>query len=248
MILYILGKFNMAQLSEKYKLRKANERGSANHGWTDVRFTFSFADYYDPQHMSYRSLRVINNDRISPDMGFGMHPHKDMEIISYIIEGELEHKDSMGNGSVIRAGEVQKITAGKGILHSAYNPSKDRQTVMYQIWIIPSKKGLTPSYEELALQDLEKDNGLKLFASNSKQDEVLYVNQDVRIYHGALEKEEKVEFAINPHRGVWIQMIDGALTVDDIEIAKGDGLAVDNVDKILLKSPGKCQFLLFDLK
>jgi len=238
----------MAQLSEKYKLRKANERGSANHGWLDVRFTFSFADYYDPKHMSYRSLRVMNNDRINPAMGFGMHPHKDMEIISYIIEGELEHKDNMGNGSVIKAGEVQRITAGKGILHSEFNPSKDKQTVMYQIWIIPSENGLTPSYEELSLQDLERNNGLKLFATNSKQDGVLYVNQDVRIYHGALEKEEKVEFAINPHRGVWIQMIDGALTVDDIEIAKGDGLAVDDVDKILLKSPGKCQFLLFDLK
>jgi len=123
------------------KLRKAEDRGHANHGWLDARFTFSFADYYDPEHMSFRSLRGMNNDRIEPDNGFGTHPHKDMEIISYIIEGELEHKDSMGNGSVIKAGNIQKITAGKGILHSEFNPSKDNQTFMYQIWIEPDQKG-----------------------------------------------------------------------------------------------------------
>ena len=156
----------MTKLSENTKIRKAEDRGHSNHGWLDARFTFSFADYYDPEHMSFRTLRVMNNDRIEPDNGFGTHPHRDMEIISYIVEGELEHKDSMGNGSVIKAGNIQKITAGKGISHSEFNPSKDHQTFMYQIWIEPDQKGLEPSYQELSLNDIKEKNALTLFASN----------------------------------------------------------------------------------
>ncbi len=237
----------MTKIPENYKLRKSDDRGIANHGWLDVRFTFSFADYYDPQHMFYRSLRVMNNDRINPGKGFGMHPHKNMEIISYIIEGELQHKDNMGNGSIIQAGNVQKITAGKGIVHSEFNPSKDKHTLMYQIWIMPNENDLTPSYQELTLKNLKSVNGLKLFATNDKKDGVLYIHQDAYIFFGSLDIEEQTEFVINKGRGVWIQIIDGTLTANNIEISKGDGLAVDDVEKVTIKALSRVEFLLFDL-
>jgi redox-sensitive bicupin YhaK (pirin superfamily) len=238
----------MSKLSENYKLRKAEDRGHANHGWLDARFTFSFADYYDPQHMSFRTLRVMNNDRIEPGMGFGTHPHRDMEIISYIVEGELEHKDSMDNGSVIKAGNVQKITAGRGILHSEFNPSQEHQTFMYQIWIEPDQKGLEPSYQELSLNDVKEENGLTLFASNDKEDNVIHVNQDVRIYYGHLQEDSSIEYSTQKDRGIWIQMIDGKLNVNNGELSKGDGVAIEQLDKVQLKNINKSRFLLFDLK
>ena len=233
---------------DKLRVRKSKDRGHANHGWLDARFTFSFADYYDSEHMSFRTLRVMNNDHIKPKMGFGTHPHQDMEIISYVIEGELEHKDSMGNGSVIKAGNIQKMTAGTGILHSEFNPSKNNQTVMYQIWIIPNQRGLTPSYQELPLSEIKKENDLTLVASNDKSDNRVYVHQDVRMYFGQLKKDKFIDYTIQKERGIWIQMISGSLQVNDVILYKGDGLAIEQLDQVKLKNINQSQFFLFDLK
>jgi len=189
--------------SNNIKVRKANERGHANLGWLNSYFTFSFADYYDPHYMGYRTLRVINDDTIDVGQGFGMHPHKDMEIVSYLIAGDLQHKDSMGHGAIIKEGNLQRITAGTGILHSEFNPSSQKKTRLLQIWILPEKKGLKPSYQELNLRDLK--NGLALIASNQEKEGVLKIHQDAQIYRGYLPEGEKADYALKQGRGLWIQ-------------------------------------------
>jgi len=234
--------------NQNIKVRPANERGHANHGWLNSFHTFSFADYHDPQHMGFRSLRVINDDTVQPGKGFGEHAHRDMEIISYVIEGALEHKDSMGNGSVIKQGNIQRITAGKGITHSEFNHSKEDELKFLQIWIEPDQQGLNPSYQELSLNDIKEDNMLALFASNDKKDKVIHVNQDVRIYYGEFGLDNEAKYTIQKDRGVWIQMIDGELSVNGVHLSKGDGLAIEEVENIQLKSTINSQFLLFDLK
>ena len=237
----------MVKLSDNIKVRKAGERGHAKQGWLDTYYTFSFSDYYDQNHMGYRSLRVINDDTIAAGHGFGMHPHKNMEIISYIIEGELQHKDSMGNGSIIQEGNVQRITAGRGILHSEFNPSSKNKTHLLQIWILPAKNGLEPSYQELNLRDLKKKDELTLIASNQNKEGIVKIHQDVQLYRGYFKTQETVDYAVKKGRGVWIQMIKGQTEIDGIKLQQGDGVSVDNEEHVYIKAHEQAEFLLFDL-
>src|SRR5581483_6022908 len=195
-------------------IRKSGDRGHAEHGWLDSRHTFSFADYYDQDQMGFRTLRVINEDRVRPGEGFGTHPHRDMEIVSYVLEGALEHKDSLGTSSVIRPGEVQRMTAGSGVLHSEYNPSQKEPVHFLQIWILPEKKGLRPGYEQKAFPDDQRSNRLRLVASRDGRDGSLTIHQDVDLYSTLLEKGKAVSHALQPGRHAWIQVTRGGLTLN----------------------------------
>jgi redox-sensitive bicupin YhaK (pirin superfamily) len=229
------------------QLRKAEERGRADHGWLDSRHTFSFADYHDPGHMGFRALRVINEDRVSPGQGFGTHPHRDMEIISYVLEGALEHKDSMGTSSVIRPGEVQRMTAGKGVLHSEYNPSRTDPVHFLQIWIVPEKKGLTPGYEQKAFGDPERRNQLRLVASRDGRDGSLTIHQDAELYTTLLTKGEKVAQALRPGRHAWIQVTRGAVELNGKPMKAGDGAAASGEKSLELAAAADAEVLIFDL-
>jgi len=228
------------------KVRKANERGHAAHGWLETYHTFSFSSYYDPQHTRFRSLRVINEDWIEGGKGFGTHPHQDMEIITYIIEGELEHRDSMGNGSVIRPGELQRMTAGTGITHSEFNPAHNR-THLLQIWIRPETTGLPPGYEQRQFPELMKPNTLTLLASRNGENGSLTVHQNAEIHGGRLESGAAMEYAVAPGRHVWIQLIHGVLDVNGVELVAGDGASVSDKTSITLSAKAPCEFLLFNL-
>ncbi len=228
------------------KVRKSKDRGHADHGWLDTLHTFSFASYFDPNHMKFRALRVINEDRIAGGKGFGTHPHENMEIITYIIDGELEHRDSMGNGSVIRPGELQRMTAGTGVTHSEFNPS-DRPTHLLQIWIYPETIGLEPSYEQRAFPGLQEPNSLTLLASPDGREGSLTIHQDVEIHGGHLGAGHRLEFAMEPGRYGWIQMIKGDLTVDSVGLSAGDGASFSEKNGLLLEAKHDCEFLLFNL-
>lgn len=239
----------MSELKNKtIAVRRAQERGHADFGWLDSYHTFSFGEYQDPEHTRFRTLRVINDDTVQPGHGFDAHPHRDMEIISYVIEGELEHKDSLGHGSVLTAGEVQAICAGTGITHSEFNPSDDRRVHFLQIWIFPEEKGLKPRYQQLRLSGLKKDRGLTLFVSNHEEDRCLFIHQDARVYHGQLTPGQTRIYPASPGRGLWVQMITGELSLDGHTLVKGDGAAVEQAAEITLKCTGSAEFLLFDLK
>lgn len=233
--------------SQNIVLRPSNERGHSDHGWLDSYHTFSFANYYDPKHMGFRSLRVINEDRVAPGMGFGAHPHRDMEIFSYVVEGSLKHQDSMGHESTIGPGQVQKITAGRGIVHSEFNGSGKKPVHFFQIWILPHTAGLTPSYEELILSDPDPNAPLILIGSPSGGNCVVKFNQDVYVYRGVLSKGAKVEHAIATRRGVWVQMVKGSLELDDKTLNTGDGASVEGLNSVTIKSSLDSEFLLFDL-
>jgi redox-sensitive bicupin YhaK (pirin superfamily) len=209
-------------------IRKADERGHADHGWLNTYHTFSFADYYDPSHMGFRKLRVINEDRVQPGMGFPTHPHRDMEIISYVLEGALEHKDSMGNGSVIRPGDVQRMSAGMGITHSEFNHSKSELVHFLQIWILPDKEGLKPSYEQKFFPDDEKRRMLRLIASADGRDGSVTIHQDVNLYAALLESGEEINCVIPPGRHAWLQVARGNAVANGLKLTHGDGLAVTN--------------------
>ena len=238
----------MPKTTDDIKIRKSRERGHANHGWLDSYFTFSFADYQDEKFMGYRTLRVINEDRVEPGQGFGMHPHRDMEIITYVVEGELAHKDSMGNGSTIKAGCLQRMTAGTGVTHSEFNSSQVKKLHLLQIWILPEQRGLKPSYEELNLQDARRENSLTLVASNDATKNVLKVHQDVRLYSGLLGPEVQVNYTLEDDRGVWIQMIKGSIDINGIKLAPGDGVAIEREPNLTIQAQERAEFLLFDLK
>lgn len=228
-------------------VRPAHERGHADHGWLNTHFTFSFADYFDPKHMGFRSLRVINDDIVAAATGFGMHPHRDMEILTYIIKGSLRHKDSMGHESVITSGQIQKITAGSGIRHSESNAS-DRDAVhLLQIWILPHTKGLTPSYEEHTLPASDSNDPLHLIGSEQGGNDIVRFNQDVRVYRGVLDKGKEFTYAIGTGRGVWVQMVKGSLELDDKTLKTGDGASVEGLNSVTIKSSEDSEFLLFDL-
>ncbi len=229
------------------KVRRAKERGHANHGWLDSYHTFSFAGYYDPNHMGFRSLKVINEDRVGPGKGFGSHPHEDMEIFSYVIEGALTHKDSMGNSSTIKAGDVQKITAGSGIVHSEFNGSTKEKVHFLQIWILPDKKGLKPSYQEYSLALSDPKAPVTLIGSPQGGNNVVQFHQDVYIYKGSLGQAEICRHDIKPGRGLWIQMIKGKVSLDDNELSAGDGAALENQRTITAKALEDAEFLLMDL-
>lgn len=229
------------------KIRRSDERGHANHGWLDTYHSFSFADYYDPQHMGFRSLRVINEDYIEPAQGFPTHGHRDMEIVTYVIEGELSHRDSMGNGETIRPHEVQRMTAGTGVLHSEYSSPTDK-THMLQIWLLPEKKNLQPSYEQTYFAPEEKQGMLRLVASRGGDDGSVHINQDVKLFASILSKDDTVSHEIAEERHAWIQLISGSLDVNGETLKPGDGAAISDETELSLKAVAdNTEFLLFDL-
>jgi quercetin 2,3-dioxygenase len=228
-------------------IRKAEDRGHANHGWLDTHFTFSFADYYDPRHMGYRSLRVINDDVVQGGGGFGMHPHRDMEIVTYVLQGALEHKDSMGNGSTMRPGDVQRMTAGTGIFHSEFNPSDTEAVHLLQIWILPETRGLTPSYEQTTFSEAEKRGAFRLVASRDGRDGSVTINQDASIYATIVESGETVEQPIAPGRHVWLHVARGTVLFGDRELKAGDGVAIDGESSVAVTGKSTAEVLLFDL-
>ncbi len=229
------------------KIRRSDERGHANHGWLDTYYTFSFSDYYDPAFTGFRNLRVINEDRVAPDQGFPKHGHRDMEIITYVISGELSHRDSMGNGETIRPHEVQRMTAGTGVLHSEYSSPTD-ETHLLQIWILPEAKNLEPGYEQKLFPAEEKQGKLKLVASKGDDDGSVHINQDVNLYSSILKNGESVTHELAEGRHAWIQLISGSLNVNGEVINAGDGAAISDENALELKAAAdKTEFLLFDL-
>ena len=228
-------------------IRRSKERGHANHGWLDTNFTFSFADYHDPRFMGFRDLRVINEDRIEPAQGFPKHGHRDMEIITYMISGEIEHRDSMGNGETIRPSEVQRMTAGTGVLHSEYSSPTDR-THLLQIWILPEKRNLTPGYEQKKFSSDEKRGKLRLIASRGGDDGSVHINQDVKLYASILNTGDELQHQFADGRHGWIQLISGSLAVNGEKLEAGDGAAISEEKALELKSlADNTEFLFFDL-
>jgi quercetin 2,3-dioxygenase len=228
-------------------VRHAEERGHANYGWLDSYHSFSFANYYDRHHMGFRQLRVINEDRVSGGSGFDTHPHRDMEIITYIIEGALEHRDSMGNSSVIRAGEVQRMSAGTGVTHSEYNHSQTDTVHLLQIWILPDQTGIQPSYEQHYYSETEKRGNLRLLVSPSDRENVLKIHQDVSLYATILESGESIDYPISENRHAWIQVIQGEIDLNDRTLKAGDGAAVSEETNLKVVAQSSAEFLLFDL-
>jgi redox-sensitive bicupin YhaK (pirin superfamily) len=229
------------------KVRRSNERGKANYGWLDTSYTFSFSDYHDPKHMGFRDLRVINEDFIEPGQGFPKHGHRDMEIITYMIDGEISHRDSMGNGETVRKNEVQRMTAGTGVLHSEYSSPTDR-THLLQIWILPEKNNLTPGYEQKYFSPSDKQGKLRLVASKGGDDESISINQDVSLYASVLASGETLQHELAPERHAWVQVISGGLEVNGERLEKGDGAAVSEEKLLAIKATGdSTEFLLFDL-
>lgn len=234
------------QGGEMITVRKSEDRGQGDHEWLATQYTFSFADYYDENFTGFRSLRVINEDVIDPKKGFDTHPHKDMEILTYVIEGALEHKDSLGNHYQIKKGEFQIQTAGTGIQHSEYNPSKKEKVHLLQIWIQPEKKGLKPSYAQKSFADHQ--DGLKLVVSPDGAEGSLLIHQDARIYLGRLDEGEQVQAELGENRHGWVQVIEGQLDLNGVMLGKGDGAAVSGQKKVAFEADETAEFLLFDLK
>ena len=228
-------------------IRKSEDRGFADHGWLQSRHTFSFASYMDPEHMKFRALRVINEDWIQDGKGFDTLPHENMEIVTYPISGALEHKDSMGNGSVIRPGELQRMTAGTGITHSEFNHLKDETTHMLQIWIYPERGGLPPGYEQRSFSGRMKPDRLTLLASQTGRDKSLTIHQDVEIHGCRLSKDASLEYTIDTDRYVWIQVIEGTLDINGTVLHAGDGAGIDNESTLTIAAKEASEFLLFDL-
>jgi redox-sensitive bicupin YhaK (pirin superfamily) len=227
--------------------RRATERGHANHGWLDSHHTFSFANYYDPRHMGFGALRVINDDIVAPGRGFGAHDHRDMEIISYVLEGALAHRDSMGNGSVIRPGDVQRMSAGPGVTHSEYNASETEPVHFLQIWILPAQKGLPAGYEQKHFSEDERRGRLRLIASEDGADGSVRVQQNVRLYSSLLEDGTSLTHAFDPGRLGWVQVARGTARLNGIEVFAGDGASILEEKSITLEGQGEGEVLLFDL-
>jgi quercetin 2,3-dioxygenase len=229
------------------KIRRSNERGQANHGWLKTAHTFSFADYYDPKNMGFRALRVINDDHVEGGQGFGAHPHRDMEIITYVLEGALEHKDSMGNHGVVYPGEVQRMSAGTGVRHSEFNHSKNEWLHLLQIWILPERTGITPSYEQKVILD-GIDGKLKLIAApNANGSGAVNIHQDARVYASVLKPGENVSHELAPGRGAWLQVAKGEVTLNGKPLITGDGAAIEDEQNLEIAAQAESEFLLFDL-
>ncbi len=228
-------------------LRKADERGHANHGWLDSHFSFSFAEYHDPQHMGFSALRVINEDVVQPGTGFGTHGHRDMEIITYILEGALEHKDSMGNGSVIRPGDVQRMSAGKGVQHSEFNPSPSELVHLLQIWIVPNVMGIPPSYEEKHFDALSRRGSLRLIAASDGRDGAVKIHQDAAVYAALLDGAECASHALAPGRKAYVHVARGKVTVNGHALDAGDALKASGESEIVIDTADNAEILLFDL-
>ena len=228
-------------------VRPAAERGHFDHGWLDTYHTFSFASYHDPQHMGFRSLRVINDDRVKPAEGFGTHAHRDMEILTWVLEGALEHKDSMGNGSVIRPGDIQRMTAGTGVTHSEFNPSRAEPVHLLQIWLLPRQRGLAPGYEEKRFPEETRRGRLRLIAARDGRDGAVTIHQDADLWTALLEAGESVRHALAPGRHAWLHVARGRITANGITLAAGDGAAISDVPAVEVKSADRSEVLLFDL-
>jgi len=229
-------------------IRKSAQRGFADHGWLKSFHSFSFAGYYDPQHMGWGNLRVINEDWIAPGMGFGTHGHRDMEIVTYVLAGSLAHKDSMGNIETIPAGEVQRMTAGTGVQHSEFNHAKDATTHLLQIWIQPNATGLAPSYQQARFPDDEKRGRLRLIASGEGAQGSVSIHADARLYAGLFDGAESAELAVAPRRKVYVHLVRGALTVNDQALATGDAALLEGELRVLLRSGKDAEVLVFDLQ
>lgn len=229
------------------RVRKAEDRGRAERGWLSSRHTFSFADYYDPSHMGFRQLRVINEDVVQPGQGFGTHPHADMEIVTWVIEGALQHKDSLGTGSVITPGELQRMTAGTGVTHSEFNPSRTEPVHFLQIWILPQRKGLPPSYEQRAFSQEERQGRLRLVASRDGGEGSVGIHQDVALLTTLLEPGDEVVHPLRPGRHAWVQVARGRVLVNQSPLGAGDGAALSEEDRLRLKAETPAELLVFDL-
>ena len=228
-------------------IRKSSDRGHFDHGWLDTYHTFSFADYYDPNHVGFRALRVINEDRVKPGKGFGTHGHENMEIITYVLEGSLQHRDSMGNGSVLRAGDFQHMTAGTGVRHSEFNPSSTEPVHLYQIWLLPEENGLRPSYAERRATNSDEPSGLRLVASRSGRQSSLLIRQDVDIFLASLKQGQALSHNLRPKRSAWLQVLRGEIEVNDRSLQAGDGASVSNELAISVKGLSNSEVMLFDL-
>lgn len=228
-------------------LRKSEDRGQVDAGWLKGRHSFSFGNYYDPDHMGFRSLRVINEDRVEPASGFDSHTHRDMEIITYVFRGEVLHKDSMGNEGVIRAGEVQRMSAGTGVLHSEHNPSATETLQLLQIWIQPGQNGIPPEYEQMSLDQEDRDNRWKLVVSPDGRDGSLKIHQDAFLYAALLKPGKALSHTLKPERYGWVQVVRGDIEVNGLSMAAGDGASLAREKEIRLSAQSPAEFLLFDL-
>jgi redox-sensitive bicupin YhaK (pirin superfamily) len=229
------------------RIRKSSERGHFDHGWLDTYHTFSFADYYDPAHMGFRSLRVMNEDRVEPGQGFGMHGHRDMEIITCVLSGSLEHRDSLGNGSVIRPGELQRMTAGTGVRHSEVNASPTEPVHLYQIWLLPERAGLKPGYEQRSFAEEEKRGRFRLVVSPQGRDGSLTVHQDAEIYLASLEAGEDVTHELRLWRHAWLQVLRGGVTLNGQALSAGDGASISEETTLAVRAVDGSEVMLFDL-
>ncbi len=229
------------------QIRKSDERGHANHGWLNTRFTFSFADYYDSKHVHFRTLRVMNDDRVAGGGGFPMHPHRDMEIVTYVLEGALEHRDSMGNGSVIKPGDIQYMSAGTGVTHSEFNASESEPAHLYQIWMFPEKQGLKPTYGQKNFSEAEKRGKLRLLVSPDGRDGSVKIRQDNDLYATVLGAGESVKHELKPERHAYVQVARGSVTLNGTKLEEGDGAAISNEKTVELTGADDAEVLLFDL-
>ena len=228
-------------------VRRSQDRGHFDHGWLQTYHSFSFGDYYDPHFMGFRDLRVINEDWVQPGKGFGTHPHQNMEILTYVLEGTLEHKDSMGNGSTIKPGEIQRMSAGSGVTHSEFNGSKEEPVHLMQIWILPQEKGIPPSYEQKPVPPAKPDNPWRLIASPEGKEGAVTLHQDTRVFLGDIEAGREVFFQHKPDRHLWLQVLQGELEVCGETLKAGDGVAISEEANINFKAHSPVELLLFDL-
>jgi redox-sensitive bicupin YhaK (pirin superfamily) len=229
-------------------IRKSNERGHGNHGWLDTRFTCSFADYFDPKHVHFRTLRVMNDDRVAGGGGFPMHPHSDMEIVTYVLEGALQHKDSMGNGSVIKPGDIQYMSAGTGVTHSEFNASKTEPVHLYQIWMFPQEKGQKPAYDQKNFSEAEKRGKLRLIASPDGRDGSVKIRQENELYATVLGAGESVKHTLKPERHAYVQVARGSVKLNGTALETGDGAAISAEKSVELTGVKNAEVLVFDLK
>ena len=227
--------------------RRAADRGHADHGWLDTRHTFSFADYHDPEFMGFRALRVINDDRVQGGKGFGAHPHRDMEILSYVLEGALAHKDSTGGGGVIRPGDVQRMSAGTGVVHSEFNAAPDAVVHFLQIWLVPARRGIAPGYEQKTFPTGDRRGRLLLVASPDGQDGSLTIHTDVRVHAGLFDRGEAASLALAPGRHAWVQVARGRVRVNGEELGEGDGAALSDERTLAIEGIADAEVLVFDL-
>lgn len=228
-------------------LRPAEERGHANHGWLDTHHSFSFAHYFDPRHMGFRSLRVINDDVVKPGTGFATHGHRDMEIVSYVVTGALAHEDSTGGKGVIRRGDIQVMSAGTGIRHSEYNASRQEDVRFLQIWILPPEDGLPPAYDQISIPEADKRNRLALLAGPQGSGAALSIHQDALVYASLLDEGHTLSHGLAAGRGGWVQVVDGNIVVNGTPLKTGDGLAIENTEQVSIQAASDAEFLLFDL-